>query len=207
MRSIRLAILLDRVKDLLTSISCGRLHATTLDDQHRVWTFLSWGRPFRLDSPALDASSPDSTPAQIESGWHFSSVLTKSGDVYVWWPFIGPLKDAISEQNEIMDDAGLNAHATKEGIIPCSAWELQQEPTRLPPLPQLPQLSSLLTEPAKLVKIAALERQIIGLTNHGHVLKISVESSLRLGRWEYVGRCYLYGTSTCLMPSVASQFL
>ncbi|OAX43974.1 RCC1/BLIP-II protein [Rhizopogon vinicolor AM-OR11-026] len=168
------------------SISCGRYHATTLDDQHRVWTFLSWGRPFRLDSPALDATSFDSTPAQIQSGWHFSSVLTKSGDVYIWWPSTAPLKDAIDAQNATMDAAGLKAYATEEGVIPCSTWELQQEPTRLPPLPQLPQLSSWSAEPVKLVKIAALENQLIGLTNHGHVLMVSVDSVHQLGRWEYL---------------------
>ncbi|KAG0709314.1 regulator of chromosome condensation 1/beta-lactamase-inhibitor protein II [Suillus ampliporus] len=169
------------------SISCGRLHATTLDDQHHVWTFLSWGRPFRLNTPALDAISFDSTPAQVESGWHFSSVLTKSGDVYVWWPFTAPLMDVITARNAAMDAAGLKAHATEEGVIPCSAWELHEEPTRLLPLPQLPQLS-LSAEPVKLVKIAALESRLIGLTNHGHVLSISVESDLavRSGRWEYL---------------------
>jgi SCF-associated factor 1 len=181
-----------RVTDLLTFVSCGRLHATTLDDQCRIWTFLSWGRPFRLDSPALAATSHDSTPAQIQSGWHFSSVLTKSGDVYVWWPFSAPLKDAINAQNATMDAAGLKAYATEDGVIPCSTWELQQEPTMLPPLPQLPQLSSSSAEPARLVKIAALETQLIGLTNHGHVLKVSVGSALRPGRWEYVGRCPMY---------------
>jgi len=122
-----------------------------------------------------------------------------SGDVYVWWPWIAPLKDAIHAQNGIMNDAGLKAHATAEGVIPCSTWELQHEPTMLPPLPQLPQLSSLSAEPVKLVKIAALESQLIGLTNHGHVLKISVDSALRLGRWEYVCQCHLYKKISCLM--------
>jgi len=189
-----------RVKDLLTFVSCGRLHATTLDDRHRVWTFLSWGRPFRLDSPVLNATSSYSTPTQIQSGWSFSSVLTKSGDVYVWWPFTAPLRGAIDARNVTMDAAGLKAHATEEGVIPCSAWELQQDPIMLPPLPQLPQLSSWSAEPAKLVKIAALQSQLIGLTDHGHVLKISVESALRLGRWEYVGSCCLCGIG-CLMHS------
>ncbi|KAG1746599.1 regulator of chromosome condensation 1/beta-lactamase-inhibitor protein II [Suillus paluster] len=170
------------------SISCGRFHATTLDDQHHVWTFLSWGRPFRLATPALDATSSDSTPAQVESGWHFSSVLTKSGDVYIWWPFAAPLKDVITARDAAMDAANQKAHATEDGVIPCSTWELHEEPTMLPPLPQLPQLLVSSTEPVKLVKLAALESRLIGLTNHGHVLSISVESDLavRSGRWEYL---------------------
>ncbi|KAG1881190.1 regulator of chromosome condensation 1/beta-lactamase-inhibitor protein II [Suillus subluteus] len=142
------------------SISCGRLHAATLDDQHHVWTFLSWGRPFRLATPVLAATSLDSTPALVESGWNFSSVLTKSGDVAA------------------MDAADLKAHATEDGVIPCSTWELHEEPTMLPPLPRLPEMSLGSVEPVKLVKLAALESRLIGLTNHGHVLSIS--------RWEYL---------------------
>lgn len=178
-----------RVKYLFTFISCGRLHATTLDDQHRVWTFLSWGRPFRLDTPALNATTLDSTPALVECGWNFSSVLTKSGDVYVWWPFSAPLKDVIAAQDVAMDAADQKAHATESGVIPCSTWELRQEPTMLPPLPQLPELPLGLAEPVKLVKLAALESRLIGLTNHGHVLSIPVESdvAVRSERWEYVG--------------------
>jgi SCF-associated factor 1 len=170
------------------SISCGRLHATTLDDQHHIWTFLSWGRPFRLVTPAFDATSFDSTPALVESGWNFSAVLTKSGDVYVWWPFSAPLNDVIAAQSAAMDAADLKAYATEDGVIPCSIWELHQEPTRLPPLPQLPELLRGSVEPMKLVKLAALESRLIGLTNHGHVLSISVESdiSVRSERWEYL---------------------
>jgi SCF-associated factor 1 len=177
-----------RVKRLFIFVSCGRLHATTLDDQHHVWTFLSWGRPFRLSTPALGATSLDSTPALVESGWNFSSVLTKSGDVYVWWPFAAPLRDVIDAQNVAMDAADLKSHAT-DGVIPCSTWELHEEPTMLPPLPQLPDLPLGSAEPVKLVKLAALESRLIGLTNHGHVLSIAVENdvAVRSERWEYVG--------------------
>lgn len=170
------------------SISCGRLHATTLDDQHHVWTFLSWGRPFRLITSAFEATSLDSTPALVESGWNFSAVLTKSGDVYVWWPFAAPLKDVIAAQNTAMDAMDLKSHATEDDVIPCSTWELHEEPTMLPPLPQLPELSLGSTEPVKLVKLAALETRLIGLTNHGHVLSIPVDSdvAVRSERWEYL---------------------
>jgi SCF-associated factor 1 len=188
-RSIRYDCSCASGKYLFIFVSCGRLHATTLDDQHHVWTFLSWGRPFRLVTPAFDATSFDSTPALVESGWNFSAVLTKSGDVYVWWPFSAPLNDVIAAQSAAMDAADLKAYATEDGVIPCSIWELHQEPTRLPPLPQLPELLRGSVEPMKLVKLAALESRLIGLTNHGHVLSISVESdiSVRSERWEYVG--------------------
>ncbi|KAG1770740.1 regulator of chromosome condensation 1/beta-lactamase-inhibitor protein II [Suillus occidentalis] len=143
------------------SISCGRLHATTLDDQHHVWTFLSWGRPFRLSTAGARRNI-------IESGWNFSSVLTKSGDVYVW--------TVIDAQNVAMDAADLKSHATEDGVIPCSTWELHEEPTMLPPLPRLPDLP------------LGLESRLIGLTNHGHVLSIAVENDIavRSERWEYL---------------------
>ena len=76
----------------------------TLDSNSVVWNFRSWGRPFRLVSPSLDCSFPETTPVQIECGWAFSTVLTKPGDVYAWWPFGGTFeesyREAIAESDE-----------------------------------------------------------------------------------------------------------
>ncbi|EGO22280.1 hypothetical protein SERLADRAFT_472869 [Serpula lacrymans var. lacrymans S7.9] len=178
------------------SISCGRLHATTLDDNSYIWTFLSWGRPFRLVTALLDNTSVDSTPLQIESGWQFSSVLTKSGDVLVWWPFGTETGRLIAERNTAMDEArdlSNRAHPTADGVIHCTTWELHKDPLRLPSLPRLPQLddvtrSAVSGEDTKLVKIAAMDHCLIGLTNHGHVLKFNVgdETNEIRGEWVYL---------------------
>lgn len=179
--------------------SCGRLHATSLDDKSNVWNFLSFGRPFRLVTSLLDGVTQDSTPVQVESGWSFSSVLTKSGDVFVWWPMSGDMKQQIDARTAIMDEQGLHAHATEGGIIPCAHWELPHDPYRLPELPRLPRLDETMAEDVGvyIVKIAALDCHLIGLTNCGHVIKILVQTrdTARLEGWVYVRRFF-----RCLHP-------
>ena len=141
-------------------------------------------------TPLLDGTTVDSTPVQVESGWSFSSVLTKGGDVYVWWPLNGDMKQLVDARNATMDEEGLHAHATEHGIIPCAHWELRKDPYRLPELPRLPKLDETNAEDIGvcLVKIAALDSHLIGLTNHGHVVKILVQTSdtARLEGWVYV---------------------
>lgn len=143
-------------------------------------------------TPFLDGTTSDSTPVQVESGWSFSSVLTKGGDVYVWWPLNGEMQQLVDARNTAMDEEGLHAHATEHGIIPCAHWELSEDPYRLPELPRLPRLDELNAEDAGayLVKIAALDCHLIGLTNHGHVVKILVQTrdTARLEGWVYVRR-------------------
>lgn len=167
-----------------------------LDARLQVWTFLSWGRPFRFQSALLDCHTPDTTPSQIESGWAFSSILTTSGDVLVYWPYSGTLKQVLDTKSEELDAAGdKQAYATSDHTIPCVISTIEAEPFRLPAIPVLPVLPDTglsqeqLNEETKLVKIAAYDNIIIGLTNKGHVLKFSgltnEEDYLR-SRWEYV---------------------
>ncbi|KAI0923709.1 hypothetical protein AcV5_009183 [Taiwanofungus camphoratus] len=186
------------------SISCGRLHFTALDAAAQVWTFTSWGRPFRLSSSLLDKSSPETTPIQIESGWAFSSVLTESGDVLVYWPFMGRMKDRIAERNEELDEQSASVPtkalptAAEPLVIPCHSWVLEGiDPIRLPPIPisSLPKLAGTgltkeqLNEETKLIKIAGADNTIIGLTNQGHVLKYGMlagEDTYRQAQWEFL---------------------
>ena len=164
--------------DPLFEFSCGRFHAMTLDVNFTVWNFRSWGRPFRLVSPSLDCSSPKTTPIQIECGWEFCTVLTEAGDVYVWWPFEGTLKDRYREGMAELDKSESTKAIVPHGgkVIPCHAWEVNKDPVKLPMLPDLPDLlgTGLPEEEGKqetkLIKIAALEHSLIGLTNKGHVL-------------------------------------
>ena len=161
-----------------------------------VWNLISWGRPFRLVSTSLDCSSPETTPVQIECGLGFSTVLTKSGDVYAWWLFQGILKDRYWEAKAQLDkDESTMAILPEHGtVIPCHTWEIDKEPTKLPMLPDLPNLmgTGLPEEREKgtrLIKIAALEHCLVGLTNKGHVLKLDGmddEDSIR--NWCYVSK-------------------
>lgn len=165
-----------------------------LDTGGNIWTFISWGRPYRLVSPLLDCASSDSTPTQIECGWSFSSVLTKSGDIYVWWPLCEDVMVTFARENAIMDrDESNRAHLTVDTIIPCVPWDLRHNPRRLPALPSLPNLQyneeGAHVHDIKIIKVAGMDNFLIALTNKGHVLKfgdLSNERSLQFGRWEYV---------------------
>ena len=168
-----------------------------LDDKTQVWTFLSWGRPFRLQSALLDCRSPLTTPVQIECGWMFSTILTGSGDVLLYWPHRGNLQHFIDANDRASNKQGdgNEARASEDGTIPCVMSVIQADPYRLPAIPALPNLPDAgLTEEqldreTKLIKIAAYDNNLVGLTNKGHVLKFgglgSRKEYLR-SRWEYV---------------------
>ncbi|KAJ7612459.1 regulator of chromosome condensation 1/beta-lactamase-inhibitor protein II [Mycena polygramma] len=175
-----------RVKE----VSCGRLHSSALDSKGRVWTFISWGRPFTLASQHI---LRDSRPVQVECGWNFSSLLTKSGEVFAFWPRSGIMKEQIDAKNTLMDESRqFFAKALPGGVIPCATWELEADPTRLPPLPPLPKLSATgdqADEELKVIKIAALDARLIALTNQGHVVLFSGlenEDTFSSGRWRYL---------------------
>lgn len=170
-----------------------------LDSHSKVWIFNHWGSPYRLASSTLDNSSPDARAIQIEAGWEFVAILTESGDVYATWPNFGELKTLIAahKKPQRKDD---------EEVIVCETWEVNTRPFSLP---QLPKLSVLVGDQAeeqtspRLVKIAAGQDFVIGLTDKGHVLKIDLsfpanellegeaadaarQDFIRKQKWEYV---------------------
>jgi len=80
-----------------------------------------------------------------------------------------------------------------EGVIPCYTWGIKKDPAKLPILPDLPDLPATglpeeeQRKETKLIKIAAFENCLVGLTNKGHVLKIdglADEDSVQT--WRYV---------------------
>jgi SCF-associated factor 1 len=164
-------------------VSCGRHHTIALDAKSQVWTFVSWGRPFRIDSPLLDCHSPVTTPIQVECGWSFSSILTRSGDVLVYWQGTGNIARLVLNHYDALRDQ------------PESLARATADPFRLPTIPRLPDLPETglsgedSWEETKLIRIAALDNNIIGLTNKGHVLRYNQLNNDRVytsGRWEYV---------------------
>ena len=173
-----------------------------LDANSAVWLFESWGQPIRFISPLLDCSSPETVPIQAECG-RFSAVLTRSGDVYVWWPNVGAFDDQYRE--------GIKTHGITmdivpdhEGAIPCWTWEFKTDFIKLPTIPDLPDLVTTglpgeeHMEETRLIKIAACTECLIGLTNKGHVLKLeglSDEDSARI--W-----CYVSENMSDLMSSL-----
>ncbi|KAJ7765433.1 regulator of chromosome condensation 1/beta-lactamase-inhibitor protein II [Mycena maculata] len=174
----------------IKEISCGRLHSSALDSKGRVWSFTSWGRPFTLSSRHL---LRDSRPIQVECGWDFSSLLTKSNEVFVWWPRSGVMRERIEARDASMDeDPQSFARAMPDGVIQCAHWDMEFDPYRLPRLPALPKLSTTGDESegeVKIIKIAALDAHLVALTNQGHVLLfrgLENESTVLGGNWKYL---------------------
>jgi len=196
----------------MLSFSCGRNFVTGLDAQHRIWCFLSWGRPFIFKHPVFDATRPDTRVVQVECGWAFSAALTASGSVYVWNPAQDQM-GAIWETKQVELDqlrgesGGEDARALAQGSeIQCYTWIMEGvEPLVLPELPELPNLhqdDAGAPQHASLVQIAAGDQFLIGLTNGGHVVRLELHqindpgglATLReqfrkkLRKWEYVSR-------------------
>jgi len=95
----------------------------------------------------------------------------------------------LSAHHAFMGRLGSKVHMSSDGSLPCATFPLHVDPVRLSPLPQLPQLGSAARDiDRKIVKIAALDGYIIGLTNEGHVLKYAVgnEDTIARGTWEYL---------------------
>ncbi|KAF7360781.1 RCC1/BLIP-II protein [Mycena venus] len=190
-------------------ISCGRLHACALDFSSRVWNFTSWGRPFTLSSPQLLPA--DSRPIQVECGWAFSSLLTTSGEVLVWWPLSGSMQAQIEAHDTSMDERHrFGSKRPVDGVIPCATWDLAAEPARLPGLPSLPKLTAAdneVVEEIRIVKIAALAAHIVALTNQGHVLMffgLDDEDIISThGRWQYLPN-FSELDRVCAMPPFTS---
>jgi len=142
----------------------------------------------------------------VECGWTFSAALSSSGTAFVWNPLEGAVGNAASQRDTEFDNAPDEDMKGMEvdGVIKCYTWTLEGiEPLRLP---ELPHLDSEATHP-RLVKIAAGDQFIIGLTDGGHVLKLDLTDinqpnaikelgslfQKRLRGWEYVSRFILNG--------------
>ncbi|EJD41130.1 RCC1/BLIP-II [Auricularia subglabra TFB-10046 SS5] len=178
-------------------VTCGRSHALAFDAAGQIWHFPAWGTPLRLVSPALDGSAPDTTLVQLEAGWTFGAALTEGGSVYAWWHGIGELKERIIETTRALAQEN-PAPADRERVVRCAIADIPFDPVHLPVLPELLRLNGDQRD-VKLVKIAAADLFIVGLTNAGHVLKLDITpfrdrqegnslAARPLPQWEYLPR-------------------
>ncbi|KAG9006088.1 hypothetical protein FRB94_000993 [Tulasnella sp. JGI-2019a] len=177
-----------------TAISCGRSHSAALDSNHNVWVFTRWGRPCLLTSDLINpkfssissSSSPDvkksSKVVQVESGWTNVAMLTASGDVYVIGEgdeFVDQLEAKLEELDALSDDDSSQARPDDDKVVPCTTMEISAAPLLLPEIPQdLPELTPEGDDrvDTQIVRIAAGDEFLIGLTNKGHVLSINLRS-------------------------------
>jgi SCF-associated factor 1 len=170
---------------------CGRAHATALSSTTRVWVFASWGRPYVLTTPLLSTAHAFSTPLQVESGWMFSAVLTHGGDVYVLWPSHGEFAELRAAHHAQRDDDPAQRVRDGDGVVYCQPWDVATDPWAIHgPATALPRLGEDEEVGERIVKIAAGDEFLIGLTEGGHVVKVNVRADdrdrSRRPRWEYV---------------------
>ena len=119
------------------------------------------------------------------------------------------MRREISERNSTMDQEGQTVRESEHGAISCITWELEHDPHKLPDLPPLPLLiPGTHAKNIHLIKIAALEHDIVGLTNHGHVLRIYLQEGdiSRPLTWEYASLITLCTSYTSERPVVALIF-
>ncbi|KZT50510.1 RCC1/BLIP-II protein [Calocera cornea HHB12733] len=175
------------------SVASGRSQFSALDSRGSVWTFRSWGRPYRLVSPHL------ARVEQIACGWDFSAALTATGEVYIWWPGNGEFA-RVGDEHEAAEARPRQPGREREGIIEATGWEMSAEPLELPSLGSLEDpRGQAATEPLKIVQIACGTDFVVALTNANQVLKIDVgegggddgfqmlRQSFRTGRrWVYL---------------------
>jgi len=176
--------------------SCGRAHATALSSKNRVWVFTNWGAPCVLTTHLLSTESDFSTPLQTESGWTFSAVLTRGGDVYLFWPTSGTFGELFQANNARLETANDTERPhERDGVVQCRPWEINAAPIQAPTVPfGLPTLKGeKKRDNYKLVKIAAGDGFLIGLTDGGHVLRMNFSNDFHSfaaqfvrPTWEYV---------------------
>ena len=177
-------------------LSCIDDTIMILDANSMIWTFRRWDRPLRLVSPSLDCSSPKTTPVQIGCSDYECVILTKSGDMYVWEPFMGTFETRYREGlAELEKEESTKAVIPDDRtVIPCRTLEIDWDPVKVPVLPDLPDLPGTgLSEEeckkeTKLIKIA-LDGCLVGLTNKGHVLKLDgMNHKGSFQAWRYVSK-------------------
>ena len=170
--------------------SCNCARAMTLDVNSTIWNLESWGRPYRFVSPLLDRLSQEKMPIQIECGSSFSAVLTRSGDVYAWLESALQYKKPAARlaTKAVVPDGGT--------VIPCHTWEVNVDPVKLlmplylPDLPMTGLPEEERRKETKLIKIAACNTSLVGLTNKGHVLKVDglISEEDNIWVWGYVSK-------------------
>ncbi|KAG8728735.1 hypothetical protein FRC12_021544 [Ceratobasidium sp. 428] len=167
----------------IKALSVGRRHAVLLDALNNPWIVRSWGRPAQLVAPALDNERPETSVVQVAAGWDVCAFLTQAGEVSVVFPFHGAF-DEIVQGREAPEGGEQQEVLAQGGQVNVQHWDVQHNPTRLPALPTgLPTLhpptdaDAAQDIPPKLIKIAAGEHFVIGLTDGGHVLKLDLPTS------------------------------
>ncbi|KZT38145.1 hypothetical protein SISSUDRAFT_782411 [Sistotremastrum suecicum HHB10207 ss-3] len=199
----------------IQSIKTGGSIMLALDSNAQIWTFTSWGRPYRLISPLLpfspssSSSSPSSTSTPqtriaCSSTGKFCLALLPTGSLFIWYPHSSrwsaaleyancDFEEQIEERDELRCRASnsiSNGNGDGVGVVNCWTWEMEMDPDVLPDIPvDLPFLrweGELGDEGVRLVDVDVGDGFVVGVTNWGHVLLLRVGENGAIGGWRYV---------------------
>ncbi|GAA5987077.1 hypothetical protein JCM5350_003750 [Sporobolomyces pararoseus] len=111
----------------ISQLEAGRGHVVMLGQDGKVWEFRSFGRIVEVkDESSRWGPGSRNEVLSVNSGWDYSAVLTKNGEVYVWW-----------EQGLARLDRGATAAGEDDLSSPSSqgvTFPLEIDTLRLPPL-------------------------------------------------------------------------
>ncbi|SPO29825.1 related to SAF1 - protein involved in proteasome-dependent degradation [Ustilago trichophora] len=184
----------------IQSLSGGRCHAVALTQDHEILEWRAWGTIWKLEGLPSSITDPPPpppsfdhlhgqlhTPAksnikQLEAGWSFSTVLTHTGEVWLW--FSDWLAEAFESRYYGRDERAAMMHAEPPGHENQKVFLLTVTPLRLPPiifeegdLEQEQEQQQQQQSPSKIIQISAGEDFIIALTESGTIHRIDLHLS------------------------------
>ena len=132
----------------------------------------------------------DSTPIQVVCNYYYSAILTRSGDVYIVYPF----EEYVRKEHEKHCEESETGLKIEGNRISCKTWKLKYDLYKLPQIGDLPELNQRdrspgSNSPPKIIKIAAMYDRLFGITDDGHILSITgVRSRAEImnEHWTYV---------------------
>ena len=155
-----------------------------------MWIIIRPDRPYIIESDLINNEHADSTPIQVVCGHDYSAILTRSGEIYIIWPF----DEYVTGAYEKRCKGSSTRFKIKGNSISCKTWKLKYDLYKLPQIGDLPELNQRdrspgSNSPPKIIKIAAMYNRLFGITDDGHILSITgVRSRAEImnEHWTYV---------------------
>ena len=176
----------------LTIYSSDYFNSIAIDIKGNVWIIICPDHPFLLKSDLINNGHADSTPIQVVCNYYYSAILTRSGDVYIVYPFDEYVRKEHKKHCE-ESETGLEIEGNR---ISCKTWKLKCELYKLREIGDLPELdqrhgSPGNKSPPKIISIAATDNFLVGLTDKGYILHIkqfssSLKTQIKDQNWVYV---------------------
>ena len=160
--------------------------------ERNVWIIIRPDRPFIIESDLINNEHADSTPIQVVCSYEYSAILTRSGEIYIIWPF----DEYVTGAYEKRCKGSSTRFKIKGNSISCKTWKLKSELHKLREIGDLPELdqrhgSPGSKSPPKIISIAATDNFLVGLTDKGHILQINQfdvysKTQIKDQNWVYV---------------------